>query len=276
MGSRPLPILVLSGQAGPEPACRRRRWPPARSTSSPRTISTCCDPAGPSGAALPAPGKGAEPGTRDPSPERRARRPAPPGQSGPPRVGDRHLRVNWRSAGADAPARRAARPTTRSRSWSSSTSPPVSPTAWSAGSTRPSACRSAIADGRRGGRRRGLVRAGGRAPHAGCLRAAGSSTGTPLRGTTARPVTSCSTSIAATAGRAGVAVVLTGMGSDGAAGAGCGAAPGRAGHRAGRAVLGGVRDAEVRDQPRGHGRSVPGEDRGLPAGTAPEPAVGTR
>ena len=33
-------------------------------------------------------------------------------------------------------------------------------------------------------------------------------------------MTSCSTSIAATAGRAGVAVVLTGMGSDGAAGAG--------------------------------------------------------
>ena len=52
MSSRPLPILVLSGQAGPGPACRgragrrgaRRRWP--------RTTSTCCDPAGPSGAAF--------------------------------------------------------------------------------------------------------------------------------------------------------------------------------------------------------------------------------
>ena len=40
MGSRPLPILVLSATSTSATTRRRRRWPAARSTPSPRTIST--------------------------------------------------------------------------------------------------------------------------------------------------------------------------------------------------------------------------------------------
>jgi chemotaxis methyl-accepting protein methylase/chemotaxis response regulator CheB len=69
-------------------------------------------------------------------------------------------------------------------------------------------------------------------------------------------------SIAAAAGKAGVAVVLSGMGSDGAAGA------------AAVHSVGGIRDAEGRDRPRGRGRAVSRRDRCLAAAAPPRAASG--
>ena len=129
-------------------------------------------PGRPFGGRTPAPDKGAQPRTRDPPSERPARRPLRRASSGPPRLRDRHLRVSWRSPGADAPARRAARRlpdpdpgrAAHRRRFHRRPGPLAGPDRRRARRHR---------RGRRGGRRRGLVRAGGRAPHAGCLRAAG-------------------------------------------------------------------------------------------------------
>ena len=81
-------------------------------------------------------------------------------------------------------------------------------------------------------------------------------------------------SIALAAGPAGVAIVLSGMGSDGAAGAAARAAQRRARDRAGRAVVGGVRHAGGGDEP-GRGRhGVAERDRRAPARAAPSAAAG--
>ena len=103
----------------------------------------------------------------------RRRRGDPPGApAGPPGRRDRHLRVGWRSPGADAPAQRAA---------GRLPDPDPGRAAHRAGFTdglaswldRSAALPVGVADAGHAAAARGLARPGGRAPHAHRLRAAG-------------------------------------------------------------------------------------------------------
>ena len=106
------------------------------------------------------------------------------------------------------------------------------------------------------------------APPGGCH-----STGTPPPGTTARPATCCSPASPRRPGSAGVARRADRHGPRRCGRGGRRAAARRPRDRAGRAVLGGVRDAEGGDRARGRDGPAARPDRCLPAGTAP-PAGG--
>ena len=268
MSSRPLPILVLSATSataatGGRGAGRRRAGRARQGRSRPARSGRG------RGGRVPAPGQGAQPGARSsgiPRARLRGRPPRPQRR----RAGASVIGVCASTGGPQVLARCSGRcpPITRSRCSWCSTSPPGSPTAWSAGSTERAPL--PVGSPRTGSRRAGrLDRAGGRAPHAGPAPGGCAWTGTRSRGRHRPSGDVLLDSIAAAAGRAGRRRSCS---AGWAATARRGAAAVR--RSGGLAIAQDEESSAVYGMPkaavdlRGRHRALSRRDRGLPAGAA--------